>query len=118
MSEVTYVGSDEYHGFDPGDDNRPVSFYPGDRVKVSPAKAEQLLADFPDDFKSAGAKAPPPPSKEEPPAPPTAQELMDGNNREELNKLAVKAGVKGAAELPNKRAVAEAIVAAREADAS
>lgn len=55
---VQYVGKRKYSGEDPGDKKldmpaRFFSVHPGEVVEVSPVKAQQLLRDFPREFKAS-----------------------------------------------------------------
>jgi hypothetical protein len=53
--QLKNIGEEEYGGWDEG---TPISVPAGDVVTVSDAKAEQLLADFPDWFSTVDAKPP------------------------------------------------------------
>ncbi len=60
MPKIKLVHDEPYNGTDPATGQR-LELQPGDTADVSDAKAEQLLADFPDWFKPArGRKADPP----------------------------------------------------------
>lgn len=49
LIKLKHIGNG-YSGFDPGT-NQPITVAPGEIVEVSDAKAEQLLADFPEEWK-------------------------------------------------------------------
>ena len=53
MPKITLTADEPYSGFDPGDGGRRIDIAPGEAAVVSDAKAEQLLTDFPDRFKTA-----------------------------------------------------------------
>lgn len=81
MQKVTFAGSEqlpEYHSFD---GEQSIELHPGDIGNLSDAKAEQVLADFPDEFLAGEheidvERAPKEPSSEvyppDPPADPAA----------------------------------------------
>jgi hypothetical protein len=134
MQEVTFIATeqlDEYHGSD-SETGSAVDLGHGDSAKVSKEKAEQLLADFPNNFEKGKVADPPPPppppdpdpstqgtpdpntgNPPPPPTPPTAKELAKDNDRPTLDKLATDAGIADAAALPTKADVAKAIVKQR-----
>lgn len=123
-------GLAEYHGYD--NDGSGVDLVHGQSAKVSDEKAEQLVADFPDNFEiltGNAAKNPPEPPEPAEPAPPvgdppgpggtepvaleTAEQLVERYTRPELDAIATAAGIEGAAALVTKADVAEVIVQRR-----
>lgn len=84
MPKITHVGDNPYSGYDHGNAGKLIDIAPGETVEVSTAKAEQLLADFPDWFKKArGGK-----SEKTPPA--THADLVGGALRDFAEKRGLK----------------------------
>jgi hypothetical protein len=110
---IQYQGDSEYHSADPGNEQRPIDLYPGQAAHVSAEKAEQVTADFPADFVVSDER---PASVAEPPSDPRAELLA--LKRPELNERAAAVGIADPDQLPNKEAVADAILAAEAAAAS
>lgn len=99
---VKNVSEELYSGFD-GDEL--VTLKPGESVEVSDAKAAQLAEDRPHEFEIAAAAASARPEA------PTMEHLLK-LTRGEIDSAAASFGVDNPAALPNKQAVAEAILAA------
>lgn len=130
-STVSYLGGihplvgeedrDVYQGYDGA---RQINLAVGEELEVSPEKAEQLAADFPGCFEIDGKVSGKRPKSS--PAPAAAggggaggdlhDELLK-HTRADLNKAAAELGVDVPEALPNKAAVADAIVAAKAAAA-
>lgn len=106
---IQYVGEEEYHGSDgnPFAGGRAVDLRAGQAAEVSAEKAAQVLRDFPNWF--VALDGPPAATKPEPEDP---RERLLAMTRKELNAIAAELKIAEAEKLPNKDAVAEAILAA------